>query len=67
MGKGSKRRPGNQDKYADAWEKIFGKPEPKVKARKHQPKHSITQIHVNKKKKNNRKEIKNIINKTIEE
>ena len=24
MSKGSKRRPGNQDKYAQAWEKIFG-------------------------------------------
>jgi len=67
MGKGSKRRPGNQDKYADSWERIFGKPEPKIKARKHQPSHSVTQIHTNKKKKNNRKEIKNIINKTIEE
>ena len=24
MSKGSKRRPGNQDNYAQAWEKIFG-------------------------------------------
>ena len=49
-GKGSKRRNSNEELYADNWEKIFGKPEPKVKARKAQPKHSVTQIHKDKSK-----------------
>tara|TARA_B100000900_G_scaffold391275_1_gene385746 strand:+ start:1145 stop:1363 length:219 start_codon:yes stop_codon:yes gene_type:complete len=49
-GKGSKRRNSNEELYADNWEKIFGKPEPKVKARKAQPKHSATQIHKDKSK-----------------
>ena len=26
MSKGSKRRPGNQDKYREAWAKVWGKP-----------------------------------------
>ena len=30
-GKGSKRRPEKEGAYQDQWEKIFGKPEPKVK------------------------------------
>jgi len=49
-GKGSKRRNSNEELYADNWEKIFGKPEPKVKSRKAQPSHSITQIHRDKSK-----------------
>jgi len=49
-GKGSKRRNSNEELYADNWEKIFGKPEPKVKSRKAQPSHSITQIHKDKSK-----------------
>ena len=66
-GKGDKPRSPDQQKYSDGWERVFGKPEPKVKARKHQPSHSVTQIHIDKKKKNDRKEVRNIINKTIEE
>ena len=31
--------------YADNWEKIFGKPEPKVKEHKKTPKHAVTQVH----------------------
>ena len=49
-GKGSKRRNSNEEAYADGWELAFGKPEPKVKARKAQPKHSVTQIHKDKSK-----------------
>ena len=49
-GKGSKRRNSNEQLYADNWEKIFGKPEPKVKARKAQPSHSVTQVHKDKTK-----------------
>ena len=61
MSKGSKRRPQvvSDDQFKDAWDKIF--------PRKKTPSHGMTQVHINKKKKNNRKEIKNIINKTIEE
>ena len=49
-GKGSKRRDSNEQLYADNWEKIFGKPKPKVKARKAQPSHSVTQVHKDKTK-----------------
>ena len=66
-GKGDKPRSPDQQKYADGWELAFGKKKPTIKARKHQPSHSVTQIHVDKKKKNDRKEVRNIINKTIEE
>ena len=61
MSKGSKRRPQvvTHDQFKDAWDKIF--------PRKKTPSHGMTQVHINKKKKNNRKEVKNIINKTIEE
>ena len=53
-GKGSKRRNSNEEAYADGWELAFGKPEPRVKARKAQPKHSITQVHKDKTKYNRR-------------
>ena len=49
-GKGSKRRNSNEQLYSDNWEKIFGKPEPKVKARKAQPSHSVTRVHKDKTK-----------------
>jgi len=49
-GKGSKRRDSDEQLYADNWEKIFGKPEPKIKARKAQPSHSVTQVHKDKTK-----------------
>lgn len=49
-GKGSERRGSNDQLYADNWEKIFGKPKPVVKARKAQPKHSVSQIHQDKTK-----------------
>ena len=51
-GKGSRRRNSNEDKYADEWERIFGKPEPKVKEHKKTPKHGRTQVHVDKTKYN---------------
>jgi len=44
-GKGSKRRPSNEQSYSDNWEKIFGKKEPEVKARKKTPKHAKSQVH----------------------
>ena len=53
-GKGSKRRNSNEEAYADGWELAFGKPEPKVKARKAQPKHSVTKVHEDKTKYNRR-------------
>lgn len=45
-----KTKTGSQQAYADNWDKIFGKKKPKIKARKNQPKHSITQIHKDKSK-----------------
>tara|TARA_B100001113_G_C21089688_1_gene613757 strand:+ start:1382 stop:1594 length:213 start_codon:yes stop_codon:yes gene_type:complete len=39
-----------QKVYADNWEKIFGKPEPVIKSRKAQPKHSLSQVHKDKSK-----------------
>ena len=45
MSKGSKRRPEKDGEYQDNWEKIFGKPEPKVKEHKKTPKHAVTQVH----------------------
>jgi len=66
-GKGDKPRSPDQQKYSDGWERVFGKPEPKVKARKHQPSHSVTQIHTNKKKKLPKEEKHRSINRLIEE
>ena len=34
MSKGSKRRPEKPGQYQDEWEKIFGKPKPKIKEHK---------------------------------
>ena len=36
--------------FEDNWEKVFGKKEPKVKSRKHQPDHSLTKVHKDKTK-----------------
>jgi len=47
-GKGDEPRNINYNKYSKGWDTIFGKE--KVKARKAQPKHSITQIHKDKTK-----------------
>lgn len=57
-GKGSDRRPKkvSDEQFQDNWEKIFGKKEPKIKSRKHQPDHSLTQIHKDKTKVIPRKE-----------
>ena len=33
MSKGSKRRPEKPGVYQDNWEKVFGKPKPKIKER----------------------------------
>lgn len=41
---------GGEKAYADGWERIFGKSKPVVKARKAQPKHSLTQVHKDKSK-----------------
>ncbi len=49
-GKGSQRRPENTNKYEEAWEKIFGKPRPKIKSRKETPSHASTQMHKDKTK-----------------
>lgn len=54
-GKGSKRRNSNEKKYADAWERIFGKPEPKIKEHKKTPSHGLTQVHKDKTKYNRKK------------
>ena len=43
-----KSKTDGHEAYAKGWDKIFGKE--KVKARKSQPKHSITQIHKDKTK-----------------
>ena len=45
MSKGSKRRPESGTDYQDNWEKIFGKPEPKIKEHKKTPSHGLTQVH----------------------
>ena len=45
-----KTKTDGQQAYANNWEKIFGKKKPEVKARKVQPKQSITQIHKDKSK-----------------
>ena len=57
-GKGSDRRPKkvSDEQFQDNWEKVFGKKEPKIKSRKHQPDHSLTQIHKDKTKVIPRKE-----------
>lgn len=55
MSKGSKRRPEKDGAYQDQWEKIFGKPEPKIKEHKKTPKHGVTQVHKDKTKYNRKK------------
>tara|TARA_B100000035_G_C20913526_1_gene515090 strand:- start:389 stop:598 length:210 start_codon:yes stop_codon:yes gene_type:complete len=57
-GKGSDRRPKkvSDEQFQDNWERIFGKKEPKIKSRKHQPDHSLTQVHKDKTKVIPRKE-----------
>jgi len=55
MSKGSKRRPEKDGTYQDQWEKIFGKPEPKIKEHKKTPKHGVTQVHKDKTKYNRKK------------
>ena len=57
-GKGSDRRPKkvSDEQFQDNWEKIFGKKKPKIKSRKHQPDHSLTQVHKDKTKVIPRKE-----------
>ena len=49
-GKGADRRPKkvSDEQFQDNWEKIFGKKKPKIKSRKHQPDHSLTQVHKDK-------------------
>ena len=54
-GKGSKRRNSNEKLYSDNWEKIFGKPEPKIKEHKKTPPHGLTQVHKDKTKYNRKK------------
>ena len=51
-GKGSKQRPTkvSDKEFQDNWERIFGKKKPEVKSRKHQPDHSLTQVHKDKTK-----------------
>lgn len=49
-GKGDKPRGVDQKKYADGWDLAFGKKKPEIKARKKQPKHSVTQVHKDKSK-----------------
>lgn len=51
-GKGSKRRPEDSTAYADAWEKIWGKPLKEIKTQKKTPKHGLTQVHKDKSKYN---------------
>tara|TARA_Y100000287_G_scaffold182224_1_gene179458 strand:- start:470 stop:679 length:210 start_codon:yes stop_codon:yes gene_type:complete len=57
-GKGSDRRPKkvSDEQFQDNWERIFGKKKPKIKSRKHQPDHSLTQVHKDKTKVIPRKE-----------
>jgi hypothetical protein len=45
MSKGSKRRPEKDGQYQDQWEKIFGKPKPKVKEHRKTPRHGVTKVH----------------------
>ena len=47
MSKGSKKRPTevSEKQFQDNWEKVFGKKEPKVKARKQTPKHAQSKVH----------------------
>ena len=49
MGKGSKRRPENFNQLSNEWDRIFNGLKktgfPDVKARKAQPKHSVTKVH----------------------
>ena len=55
-GKGSKRRNSDDKLYSDNWEKVFGKPKPKVSVRKETPTHGLTQVHKDKTKLIPRKE-----------
>ena len=52
MSKGSKRRPEKPGVYQDNWEKVFGKPKPKIKERKKTPRHGVTKVHRDKTKYN---------------
>jgi hypothetical protein len=45
-----KSRHSGQKKYADNWEKIFGKKKPEVKGRKKTPDHAVSQVHKDKTK-----------------
>ena len=49
-GKGSKRRPSDEQLYSDNWERIFGKKEPEIKVRKVTPTQGKTQVHKDKTK-----------------
>tara|TARA_E500000178_G_C16578087_1_gene554766 strand:+ start:340 stop:540 length:201 start_codon:yes stop_codon:yes gene_type:complete len=49
-GKGSKRRNSKEELYSDNWERIFGKPKPKLPIRKKTPSHGQIQIHKDKTK-----------------
>lgn len=49
-GKGSKRRNSNEELYSDNWERIFGKPKPKLSIRKKTPSHGQIQVHKDKTK-----------------
>ena len=55
MSKGSKRRPETGTAYADNWQRIFGKPEPKIKEHKKTPSHGLTQVHKDRTKYNRKK------------
>ena len=44
-GKGSKRRPSDEQAYSDNWDRIFGTKEPEIKVRKSTPKHAKSQVH----------------------
>jgi len=55
MSKGSKRRPETGTQYQDNWERIFGKPEPKIKEHKKTPSHGLTQVHRDRTKYNRKK------------
>lgn len=66
-GKGDTPRGTDQQKFANGWELAFGKKKPEIKARKHQPDHSITRVHADKKRKLPKEEKHNSINRLIEE
>lgn len=41
----------------DIWQRVFGKPEPKVKEHKKTPTHAVTRVHVDKTKYNRKKKV----------